>query len=195
MKCAPRKGDVYNMPLQIKQTYINGNSCLYFNYLSHSVRMRTDEARACFDAYKIGTVTEGLDALRLIPLPFGPKKKAEANAVAAIKVVCPLYDFLVSALTRPTATADELYALYSATPRPGPDDPRAVPPGAHILLGFRRRLWRPSGVVCENQSSTRSRSGRPKDGLSVIYIEDFFFSSIKFYKRQTNKAPCSFWYS
>lgn len=119
VKCAPRKGDVYNMPLQIKQAYINGNSCLYFEYFSHSVRMRTDEARACFDAYKIGTVTEGLDALRLIPLPFGPKK-AEANAVAEIKVVCPLYDFLVSALTRPTATADELHALYSATPVQGP---------------------------------------------------------------------------
>ena len=120
VKCAPRKGDVYHMPLRIGHTY-NSNcgyslSCTLY---SHEVLMRTEEGRACFDAYKIGTVTEGLDALLLIPLPFGPKK-AEANAPAEIKVVCPLYDFLVSALTRPTATADEVYALYSATPVQGP---------------------------------------------------------------------------
>jgi hypothetical protein len=117
VKCAPRKGDVYHMPLRIGETSDKGLSCT--SLYSHCVRMRTEEGRACFDAYKIGTVTEGLDALLLIPLPFGPKK-AEADAPAEIKVVCPLYDFLVSALTRPTATADEVYALYSATPVQGP---------------------------------------------------------------------------
>lgn len=120
VKCAPRKGDVYHMPLRIKHTCGNGHYSLSCSSLySHFVRMHTEEGRACFDAYKIGTVTEGLDALRLIPLPFGPKK-AEANAPVEIKVVVPLHDFLVSALTRPTATADELYALYSATPVQGP---------------------------------------------------------------------------
>ncbi len=112
-KCAPRTGDVYVMPIQITQDSGKGLTCDLYN---HCVCMRTEEGRACFDAYKIGTVTEGLDALQQIPLPFGPKK-ADAKET---KVVAPFYDFLVSALTRPTATAHELYSLYCATPVQGP---------------------------------------------------------------------------
>jgi hypothetical protein len=117
-KCAPQKGDVYVMPRCFTFNYQSGHHLLTSGR-AFDVHMRTEEGRACFDAYKIGTVTEGLDALQLIPLPFGPKK-AEANAAEAIKVVAPFYDFLGSALTRPTATADELYSMYCATPVQGP---------------------------------------------------------------------------
>jgi hypothetical protein len=99
-QCAPQKGDVYVMPRGFTLNYQSHMTC---DMAASEVHMRTEEGRACFDAYKIGTVTEGLDALQLIPLPFGPKK-AEANAAEAIKVVAPFYDFLGSALTRPTAT-------------------------------------------------------------------------------------------
>ena len=114
-KCAPQKGDVYVMPRCFTFNYQSGHHLLTSDR-AFEVHMRTEEGRACFDAYKIGTVTEGLDALQQIPLPFGPKK-ADAKET---KVVAPIYEFLVSALTRPTATADEIYSLYCATPVQGP---------------------------------------------------------------------------
>jgi hypothetical protein len=94
--CAPKRGDVYVMPQRP-------------NRGRYRVCMRTDEG-ACFDAYKIGTVTEGIDVFT--PCPPG---RVGIGAFGP-----PLFELMQRALYKcRTVTAEELYAIYCATPVQG----------------------------------------------------------------------------
>jgi hypothetical protein len=96
--CTPQRGDVYVMPQRPK----GGR---------YRVCIRTDEG-ACFDAYKIGTVTEGIDALLGI--------STFTEGIPLWSFDCPLFELIQRALNKcRTATADELYAIYCATPVQG----------------------------------------------------------------------------
>jgi len=104
-KCAPQKGDVYVVP--------QGR-----NRGKYRVCMRTDDG-ACFDAYKIGTVTEGIDALVAVKERsfYAPR---EADEGIKFGFAAPLYRLIQTALYKcRTVTADELYAVYCATPVQG----------------------------------------------------------------------------
>lgn len=116
--CAPKRGDVYVIP----QDRTRGK---------YRVCMRTDDG-ACFDAYKIGTVTEGIDALDLeigtvtdgiaVRPPYWPYPPARFSTrkEAIGWIGAPLYGLIQRALdTCRTVTADELYAIYCATPVQG----------------------------------------------------------------------------